>query len=216
MVQKKGKPLNKLEFLTKKYTHIFFDLDNTLWDFKRNSREAMRETFRIFKMDSAIDFNIFFDTYTKRNSELWELYRNNEMVKKDLIRLRFQNTFDELELKGFDPEEMNHTYLRLMPDQKILNDGVTEFVDYLKLKNYRLFIITNGFKEVQYKKLENSGLMPFFNKIFISEEIKTPKPGREIFEYAIKSANAKFGTPSRFSNCWRSVKNVWMTFPFSS
>ena len=177
--------------MNKKYTHIFFDLDNTLWDFEKNSRNAMHVTFHQFKLDAACDFNLFFETYTKHNHALWESYRKNEVAKKELTRLRFQNTFTELEMSGVEAIEMNNRYLHEMPKQKMLNDGTIDILNYLKKKRYHLNIITNGFKEVQRQKIETSGLKPFFDKIFISEEIKSPKPERGIFEYSIKSANAK-------------------------
>lgn len=177
--------------MNKKYTHIFFDLDNTLWDFEQNSRNAMFVAFHHFELESATTFDLFFETYTKHNHALWESYRQKELMKKDLTRLRFQQTFDELEINGVDADEMNTLYLNEMPKQKELNEGVIDVLDYLKKKRYHLNIITNGFSEVQRKKIETSGLKPYFDKIFISEEIKSPKPSREIFEYAIKSANAK-------------------------
>ena len=86
--------------------------------------------------------------------------------------------------------------------QKHLVEGAMEVLDYLKSKNYRLFIITNGFKEVQHNKLYNTGLNTYFEKVFISEEVKTPKPGREIFEYAIKSANAKKKSSLMIGDDW--------------
>ncbi len=175
----------------KKYTHIFFDLDNTLWDFERNSQKAMFETFQHYQLEKAVGFDLFFKTYVKHNHALWESYRKNEVGKKELIKLRFQNTFTELGMTGLNPEEMNTFYLNEMPKQKILNDGVVEILNYLKKKHYQLNIITNGFKEVQHKKIETSGLKPFFNKVFISEEVKSPKPEFEIFEYSVKSTNAK-------------------------
>jgi putative hydrolase of the HAD superfamily len=188
--------------MNKKYTHIFFDLDGTLWDFGRNSRNAMHITFHEFKLDSAFDFNLFFETYTKHNHALWESYRNNEVGKKELIRLRFQNTFTEMEINGVDANEMNARYLNEMPKQKALNEGVTDILNYLKKKRYQLNIITNGFKEVQREKIETSGLQPFFTKIFISEEIKSPKPERGIFEYSIKSANAKKSSSIMVGDDW--------------
>ena len=177
--------------MNKKYTHIFFDLDNTLWDFEKNSKNALFSTFSFYKLNSKIDFELFFQTYSKINHALWEDYRNSLVTKKELIRKRFQDTFDIMTIEGIDPEEMNNHYLGEMPKQKQLIDGVEEILCYLKQRNYQLYIITNGFKEVQHKKLEATGLKSYFSKIFISEEIKTPKPGREIFEYAIKSANAQ-------------------------
>lgn len=180
-----------MPMMNKKYTHIFFDLDNTLWDFETNSRNAMYVIFHQFNLDAVCDFNLFFEAYSKHNDALWESYRNNEVLKKELTQLRFQNTFAELEINGVDAIEMNTRYLNEMPNQKMLNEGVIYILNYLKKKRYHLNIITNGFREVQRKKIETSGLKPFFDKIFISEEIKSPKPERGIFEYSIKSANAK-------------------------
>ena len=178
--------------MQKKYTHLFFDLDNTLWDFRKNSKLAMQTTFSHFKLkEKQIEFNRFFEVYEEINHSLWASYRKKEVSKKELIRKRFEDTFSELEITGIDPIKMNTFYLNEMPNQKTLYLGVLETLEYLKAKRYHLNIITNGFKEVQNKKLESSGLRPFFNKVFTSEEIKTPKPGREIFEHAIKSVNAK-------------------------
>jgi putative hydrolase of the HAD superfamily len=151
----------------------------------------MQVIFQKLNLGHTNDFKLFFEAYTRHNDSLWLSYRNNELIKKDLTRLRFQNTFDDLEIKGIDAEKMNELYLNEMPNQKILNEGVIEILNYLKKKRYHLNIITNGFSEVQRKKIETSGLKPFFDKIFISEEIKSPKPERAIFEYAVKSSNAR-------------------------
>lgn len=174
----------------KKYKHIFFDLDNTLWDFKKNSALAMSATFLHFSIKN-IPFTRFFEIYEKHNHQLWMDYRNKKIAKKELIRLRFQKTFDELAVKGIDPAEMNEHYLHEMPKQKELNEGAAQLLESLSISGFQLYIITNGFKEVQHKKLESSGLAKYFKRIFISEEVKSPKPAREIFEYAIKSSNAK-------------------------
>ncbi len=174
-----------------KYTHIFFDLDNTLWDFEKNSYLAMNEAFKHFIKEPEVIFDVFFTVYTKYNDFLWNEYRNQQIVKKELILKRFRLTFDDLNINNVDPEQMNEFYLSEMPKQKFLNEGAFELLEYLKKKNYQLSIITNGFREVQFKKLGSSGLSGYFAKVFISEIVKTPKPGREIFEYAIKSTNAK-------------------------
>lgn len=177
--------------MNKLYTHLFFDLDNTLWDFDTNAREAMLLTFRIKNINKKfVDFNTFFEVYSRHNHVLWLEYRNQLIAKKVLVVERFRRTFEELNITGIDPEETNTIYLDFMPGQNQLKDGVLETLCELKRKNYSMFIITNGFKDVQHKKLENSGLRSFFQKVFISEDIKVAKPGHAIFEYAIKSANA--------------------------
>lgn len=189
--------------MNRKYSHIFFDLDNTLWDFEKNSKKAMEETFAFFKLDKNTEFDLFFEIYSKHNTELWENYRNNGIGKKELTKKRFENTFTELEICGIDPVVMNGHYLKVMPKQKQLNDGVMETLRYLKEKKYLLFIITNGFRDVQHEKLISSGLNSFFSKMFISEEVKTPKPGLKIFEYAVKSSNAKKAKSIMIGDDWK-------------
>ncbi len=189
--------------MQRKYTHIFFDLDNTLWDFRKNSKLAMQQTFNHFKLgEKQVDFNQFIEVYEKINHTLWASYRKKEVSKKELIKKRFESTFGELGITGIVPEEMNAIYLGEMPSQKILYPGVIGTLEYLKGRRYILNIITNGFTEVQYKKLESSGLRPFFNRVFTSEEVKTPKPGREIFEHAIRSVNAKKAASLMIGDDW--------------
>lgn len=176
----------------KKYTHLFFDLDNTLWDFSKNSYFAMQVAFKQhLKKNSLVEFKTFFDSYSQINKLLWNDYRDQLISKKELTKLRFQKTFDKLGIKNVDANEMNSTYLDEMPKQLYLIEGALPVLKHLKSRGYQLSIISNGFSEVQYKKIENTGLSEYFYKIFLSSEVKTPKPGLEIFEYAVKSTNAR-------------------------
>ncbi len=189
--------------MQKKYTHLFFDLDNTLWDFKGNSKLAMKSTFQLLGLDSTVDsFEDFYAAYSRHNEQLWKAYRNKQVKKKELTFQRFQLTFDELGITGIDAAKMNTLYLDEMPKQKNLMPGAKDLLVKLKAKNYELFIITNGFKEVQHKKMKSSGLEPYFTKIFISEELRTPKPDPEIFEHALTSANAKKSKSLMIGDDW--------------
>lgn len=175
----------------KKYKFLFFDLDNTLWNFEKNSKDAMMKVFQNYQLlEKGVDFTFFFRIYSNYNYQLWREYRVGGVSKKELKRLRFLKTFTDLNINGIDPEEFDEFYLAEMPRQKHLIEGAVELLHYLKLKGYLLYIITNGFREVQQKKLEMTGLKRFFTKIYISEDIKAPKPSRKIFEYALKSSNA--------------------------
>lgn len=152
----------------------------------------MKSTFDTFKIsETGINFEHFFKVYVDNNDKLWTEYRENKIKKKELIEMRFQLTFEELGIKNISPQEIDDFYLQTIAKQPILEDGATEILNYAQKKGYRLFIITNGFRKIQQKKMESSGLIPYFEKIFVSEDVKMPKPGRPIFEYAIKSANAK-------------------------
>jgi len=182
------------------YKHLFFDLDNTVWDFEMNSFHAMREVYLEYGLPDA-SYASFFEIYTRHNDRLWDLYRKNEIVKQVLASQRFNLTFDETGIHGVDGAAFNSRYLELMPGQKRLCEGAREVLEQLS-KRYELHIITNGFIEVQYKKLDKSQLRHYFNKIYISEEIQSPKPSLQIFRHALKSSNAKKRESLMIGDSW--------------
>jgi len=189
----------------RKYEQLFFDLDHTLWDFETNSRLAMLETVAKMKLEPRIsDFDTFFDYYEATNTKLWEAYRKQEIRKPELIRKRFEDTLRHFEIIGVDPVAMNECYLELMPGQKQLYPDVIETLDYLKQRGYRMHIITNGFTEVQHRKIASSGLRQYFDRIFISEEIQAPKPDKRIFQHALKCCNSKKSKSIMIGDSWDS------------
>jgi len=182
------------------YKHLFFDLDNTIWDFNLNSYYALREVYDQCSLPLTA-YDNFFMVYNRHNDRLWELYRNQSISKQELASSRFQLTFDELGITGLDAAEFNHEYLEHMPQQTRLCEGAREVLEVLS-RRYQMHIITNGFVEVQYKKLENSNLRHYFKNIFISEEVKSPKPDAEIFHYALKSSNARRKESLMIGDSW--------------
>ena len=175
----------------RKYDHIFFDLDNTLWDFDANAKITMEQTVGELNLDEQIvDFEEFYTYYEKINSALWEAYRRQEIRKPELIKKRFEDTLAHFNIKGVDPVAMNDLYLDIMPLQTTLMPGVFETLDYLQSRQYRLHIISNGFKKVQTQKVKSSGLSSYFEKMFVSEEVSAPKPDVRIFRYALMNCNA--------------------------
>jgi putative hydrolase of the HAD superfamily len=175
------------------YRHLFFDLDDTLWDFQANADEALREVFDKYRLERYFDdFEHFFHLYTERNLELWELYRQGKIKKAELNRERF---FYPLKQVGLHNDELalsfGNDFLRICPSKTHLVQGAREVLKYLSDKHYTLSIISNGFSELQHDKLRNTGIAEFFDKVFLSESVGRHKPHRDIFDYAVKSSNAR-------------------------
>jgi putative hydrolase of the HAD superfamily len=173
------------------YKHLFFDLDNTLWDFRANAHEAFHEIFMQLGLFSRIpDFARFLLVYEQCNEHLWSEYRKGKM-KKDVMRIeRMLLTFKEMGVD--DPElarQVGEIYLHTAPKKANLFPEVPETLEYLSGK-YALHILTNGFAEIQIQKINNSGLQGFFTKLFMAEMVGYQKPDRRFFEYAIKSLHA--------------------------
>lgn len=169
--------------------HIFFDLDHTLWDFDRNSALAFREIFR--KQCIEIDLDDFLQVYKPINFKYWELYRNNSVSKEALRYGRLKESFDSLRFEACDTtiNTIAEDYIEYLPNNNHLLEGSIEILDHLS-KTYKLHIITNGFEEVQQRKMINSGIFDFFQTITTSEEAGVKKPHPQIFEKALQKSEA--------------------------
>ena len=170
--------------------HVFFDLDHTLWDFDRNSELAFREIFE--KQKIALDIEDFLGVYKPINFKYWELYRNNSVSKEALRFGRLKESFDSLKFETQDAtiNLIADDYIEYLPKNNHLLDGSMELLNNLKNK-YRLHIITNGFEEVQQRKMKGSGIHEFFETITTSEEAGVKKPHPQIFQIAVKKSGAQ-------------------------
>lgn len=176
-----------------KYKHIFIDLDKTIWDFESNSRVTFREIFEKHQLRSLgiSHLHEFTEVYTRINDMLWGLYRENKIKKEVLNIRRFELTLREF---GIDDlilaTHIADDYITLSPLKTILFPNSREALNYLKA-GYSLHIITNGFEEVQQKKLDVCDLRKYFTTITTSEEAGVKKPETGIFELALEKASAR-------------------------
>ena len=175
------------------YKHILIDLDDTLWDFRRNSKIAMQEIYNDYELIKYYDsFESFYDVYMTKNHQLWEQYAKGEITKNYLSLERF---LYPLRIVGHENVELakkiGEDFLYRTTMQTNLVEGAIETLEYLKSKNYTLSIISNGFIEVQYTKLRRSGLLPYFTNIFLSEEIGYQKPDIRFFQAVLEKLEAK-------------------------
>lgn len=170
--------------------HVFFDLDHTLWDFEKNSALAFQEIFEKRKINISIDD--FLKVYKPINFKYWELYRDNSVTKESLRYGRLKESFDSLKFEATDTtiNSLADDYIEYLPNNNNLLEDSVEVLDYLS-QTYRLHIITNGFEEVQHRKMKNSGILEYFDSITTSEEAGVKKPHPEIFEKAIIKSNAR-------------------------
>lgn len=176
----------------KKYRHIFFDLDRTIWDFERNKDIALEELYTENRLETAFPtLHDFIACYTRHNDYLWGKYQRNELTKDVLRFKRFDSTLREANIDN-EPLaiKMGDDYLRILPLKNTLIEGTAELLEYLAPK-YSLHIITNGFSEVQSPKLERAGIRGYFQWVITSEQAGYHKPDPRAFGYALSKANAK-------------------------
>ncbi len=176
----------------RKYRHLFFDLDHTLWDFETNSQEAILDLYQKHQLEDRLETSVhdFMAAYYQINDELWALYRKGEVTKQQLRHQRFQSAFHRFgHLEQEIIEVFEQEYMYITPRKTALLPGCLPMLTALK-PYYSMHIITNGFSEAQKLKMEGSGLRPFFDEVFCSDVVGITKPQAGIFIEALKQTGA--------------------------
>lgn len=172
--------------------HIFFDLDDTLWDFEKNSSYILKQLYAEYSLNEKlkVSYDEFYKYYKQLNLDFWSRYNKGIIDKQYLRNNRFHEAFKNFNYDNYNENLLiTEQYISRAPHGKHLKEGCIEVLNYLQ-KNYQLHIITNGFKEIQHIKIDNCGLRNYFQNIIISEEHQVNKPNKKIFELSEKQAGA--------------------------
>lgn len=176
---------------TMSYKNLFFDLDDTLWAFSENSRDAFQETYELHRFDRYFDsFSHYYKLYEERNMLLWDEYAEGKISRDELNEYRFSHPLKSV---GVDDPDLcrrfSDDYFAIVPYKEKLMPHAKEVLDYL-YPRYNLYIISNGFRELQSRKMKSSGIDAYFQRIILSEDIGIMKPAPEIFHFALTTTGS--------------------------
>ncbi|MCC3380657.1 YjjG family noncanonical pyrimidine nucleotidase [Paenibacillus farraposensis] len=162
-----------------KYEVVLFDIDDTLFDFKKAEGHALHHTFTQFGLPhGATEYKA---SYDEINNVLWREAEEGHITTAQLRVERFKRLFAVHKL-DFNSDDFSAVYLHYLGEGAFLIDGAAELCGMLS--DCRLAIITNGIKEVQTSRLQLSPLRHMFEQVVISEEVGCQKPQAGIFDHA--------------------------------
>lgn len=137
---------------------VVFDLDDTLILEKDYIKSGLKKISNIFRekynFNSDLIFNEMLELVSKNESNIFNKILDSyhiEYSKKDIIYLV--------------DEYRNHS-----PNISLLNDA-KKTLNWLIKNNYKLGIITDGYKETQRKKIKALGLNMIIDEIIITDEL---------------------------------------------
>lgn len=179
--------------LWKPVNWIFFDLDDTIWNFSANSESSLRKLYEISPILRKLfkDIDQFIEIYHANNLLMWQLYSRGEVSTKELKVERWRRTLAtrQFEVLTAVCEELDKNYLEILAQGQLKIEGVDEMLGRLS-KKFLIAILSNGFSKTQYQKLRYSGLEKYVTRTIVSEEIEINKPNPAIFNYAIAETGA--------------------------
>ncbi len=180
---------------------VWIDLDDTLIDFRANSRAALAglhaSTPQLSGLwDSAEEWT---KAYEDHNHRLWAAYNRAEITRDTLRLHRFLNPLMEAGMAEDEARRLapalDPAYLDLLAQQKRLVPGALALLERLRGAGLRCGVLSNGFKEVQYRKMDVAGLTPYIDLTVLSDDIGVNKPDARLYCYAMGRAGVT--DPSR-------------------
>jgi putative hydrolase of the HAD superfamily len=171
---------------------LFFDLDHTLWDFETNSRLALGQGFSDLELTSlgVEDLSTWIRHYEAANDHCWAEFRAGRMDKLTLRGKRFELALEACLARCPEglPARLGEHYLAHSPCQKALIPGTMEVLQALQDRGHRMWVLTNGFDEVQHLKMDNCNLTPFFQEVYTSDALEVKKPNPQAYRFAAERA----------------------------
>ena len=161
-----------------KYDIVLLDADGTLLDFHRSEREAVAEALRT--MGLCPDGKML-DDYAEINDGLWKRLERGEIERSVLLYHRFELLFERYGVFA-DAKETAALYMTLLARKGYVLEGARELCESL-FGQARLYIVTNGTESIQRGRFADSGLEPYFDRIFISQVVGYDKPDVRFFDH---------------------------------
>lgn len=188
-------PEDEIVKLFERASWVWLDLDDTLIDFQANSLVAIRQTWGEFGLDRWYpDVDDWVDAYHFDNHRLWDAYSRAEVSQAHLRVHRFLDplsrrdpSVDEASFSAM-AAEMDRRYLDILAAQKALVPGAMELLGTLRARHYNIGVLSNGFKDVQYRKIETAGLADKIDLVVLSDDIGVNKPDVRLYRHAMARA----------------------------
>lgn len=156
---------------------VFFDLDDTLLDFQKAEAQALTRTLLRFGLDPTPE-NLA--RYHEINARHWRLLEEGRITRAQVLEGRFRVFLGELGA-SCPWEEVCEDYEENLGQGHFFVPGAEAVLERLAPR-YALYLATNGTARIQRSRLESAGILPYFRRLFISQEMGADKPSPAFFQ----------------------------------
>lgn len=189
----------------KEIRHIFFDLDNTLWDYRQNAKLTLVKLYEEFDIYAKFgySFDEFYPYYYESNEQLWADFRDQKVNREELRRRRFPEAFANLGIQQVDfAHDFEIRFVKEVTQSNYLVQDAELVLNYLS-KRYKIHVLTNGFQKVSEEKINGSSVGKYIQTFTTAEEAGFPKPDNRAFEFSINKADASKDVSIYIGDDWK-------------
>ena len=156
---------------------VFVDIDNTLLDFDKCAKVAMKYCMDQF---GVIYEEKLYETFLEVNDSLWLEIERGELTRQGLYEIRWNRIFNRLGI-NIDGVEFEKRFVAVLENCAEPVDGAMKMLEYLASK-YTVYAASNAPYEQQINRLKKSGMLKYITKVFTSEKIGFSKPSADFFD----------------------------------
>lgn len=150
---------------------FLIDADDTLFDFHASSTLAVKEAFKKCNIEWKEEY---MSVYRQVNGELWAKLERQELTRDELMENRFSIYLAVLGLPA-DGKELNRHYVECVSNTPMYYEGAESFLATLAKKG-RVYIVTNGTRDIQRARFDIAKLWEKVDGVFISQIVGYDKP----------------------------------------
>ena len=172
----------------KSITHLFLDLDHTLWDYDTNARNTLTEIYNQLNLSRfTFTAETFIQEFFEVNEQHWKAYNLGTINTSQLRNGRFQVVLKNLgHENGTLAFQIRDLFQKLGPQKSLLMSGTLEMLSWAK-NTFEIHILTNGFEDSQHTKIKVSGIKPFIESVWTSERVGYKKPHPQFFKTVLNN-----------------------------
>lgn len=188
------------------YKNLFFDLDDTLWAFSVNAQSTFFEMYQKYRYGRFFpSFEHFYQLYQQRNHQLWMDYAAGKVTKDELNRKRFVYPLQVVGVPHAEEvaKRFSEDFFNVIPTKAEVIPYAHEVLKELATR-YNLYILSNGFRELQRHKMRSAGLDGYFRDVILSDDIGILKPDPILFHHALSRTSATVSDSLMIGDSWDS------------
>lgn len=165
------------------YKAIFLDIDDTVFNFKKCSESALKDTFSTLNLE--YNKNIF-ESFSAIDERLWKQQKEEVLTVAEVLDIRFTELSETLGL-DYDSRLAKEHFGSLLGEQYIMESGIEELLKEISAA-YKIYAASNGVLTMQENRLQLSGLKQYFTDLFVSDDIGYDKPNINFFTESMNRA----------------------------